>query len=82
MTARTAAPIESLYVSADELVRLIGVDEETLGAAIRLLERNPKSGFPQKDPLFGDKRYWPKVKAWFEEYNRANVAAPPLRRQA
>ncbi len=72
---------EILYVSDDDLPGLVGVDKEILGVAIRTLDRNPKSGFPQKDPMFGGKRYWPKVKTWFEEYNRASVA-PPQRRQA
>ncbi len=74
-------PPERLYVSDDDLPGLVGVDKETLGVAIRTLDRNPKSGFPQKDPMFGGKRYWPKVKAWFEDYNGVSVA-PPQRRQA
>lgn len=69
MTAKRPAP-EPLYVSDEDLAALVGVDEEALGVAIRMLDRNPKSGFPQRDPMFGNKRYLPKVKEWFDNYNR------------
>jgi hypothetical protein len=69
MTAPKPAPLDRLYVTDEELAQ-IGVDEVTLGVAIRTLDRNPKSGFPQKDALFGNKRYWPAVRAWFDRYNR------------
>ncbi|WP_309550403.1 winged helix-turn-helix domain-containing protein [Rhizobium rhizogenes] len=25
-----------------------------------------QSGFPMKDPLFGDRRYWPAIRAWLD----------------
>jgi hypothetical protein len=75
----TAPPaLERLYVSDDELPGIVGVDKEALGVAIRMLDANPRSGFPKKDPLFGNKRYWPKVKAWFEDYNRNNRLNPQV----
>jgi hypothetical protein len=69
MTARSPVPLERLYVSDDELAQM-GVDEKSLGVAIIMLDANPKSGFPKKDPLFGNRRYWPNVRDWFDDYNR------------
>jgi hypothetical protein len=80
MTAPPATLEPPLYVSDDELPRLVGVDKETLGLALRTLDRNPKSGFPKPDPMFGNKRYFPKVKEWFAEYNRTSrpQQSPPV----
>lgn len=49
----------SLFVTDAELIRRLGVGEKTARVAISELER--RSGFPKKDKLFGDKRYWPAV---------------------
>lgn len=75
MTAPRSATIERLYVSDDELPAVIGVDKEALGVFLRMLDRNPKSGFPRRDPMLGNKRYLPKVRAWFDDYNRLNPQA-------
>lgn len=67
---KNPATSEQLYVSDAELIAKIGVDAETLGSFIRLLDRNPKSGFPKPDPMLGGRRYWPAVRDWFDMYNR------------
>jgi hypothetical protein len=55
---------DKLWVSDSELVRRLGVPEKTAREAIRLLEHKP--GFPRKEKLWGDRRYWPAVKAYFD----------------
>ncbi|HTC04885.1 MAG TPA: hypothetical protein VK749_15890 [Xanthobacteraceae bacterium] len=48
-----------LFVTDAELIRRIGVPFA--------LDRDPRtSGFPQKQKLWGNRRYWPAVAAYFE----------------
>lgn len=61
---------EALFVSDGELIRRLGIGERTARMAIRALER--ERGFPRKDPLFGDKRYWPAVQAFLDR--RAGIS--------
>lgn len=67
---------EALYVSDAEIMRRLGVGEKTIRVAIRELERS--RGFPRKDPLFGEKRYWPAVRAFLDRRAGLNVAAPSV----
>ncbi len=61
---RPAAPEEGLFVSDVELYRRLGVGPRTGRIAVRSLQHN---GFPPKDPLFGNKRYWPAVRAFLDD---------------
>jgi len=61
---RPAAPEEGLFVSDVELYRRLGVGPRTGRIAVRSLQH---SGFPPKDPLFGNKRYWPAVRAFLDD---------------
>ena len=69
-----------LWVTDAELIRRSGVPEKIARATIRLLDRNPASGFPKKQALWGNRRYWPAVKAYFERYSAGNMTAPLQRR--
>jgi hypothetical protein len=62
---RPAAPEEGLFVSDVELYRRLGVGPRTGRIAVRSLQHN---GFPPKDPLFGNKRYWPAVRAFLDDH--------------
>lgn len=62
---RTAAPEIGLFVSETELYRRLGVGPKTGKIAVQSLER---SGFPSKQPLFGNKRYWPAVAFFLDRY--------------
>lgn len=73
-------PEPTLWVTDAELIRRSGVPEKVAREAIRTLDRNPASGFPRKQKLWGDRRYWPAVKAYFERYNAGKMTAPPTRR--
>ena len=56
-----------LYLSDAELIRRLGVPEKHMRKILPGLES--KYGFPRKQPLFGDRRYWPAVKAWLDKRN-------------
>jgi hypothetical protein len=58
---------ETLYVTDAEMIRRMGVPEKIARRVIGGLDaKHLETGFPQKDPLWGDRRYWPAVRAWLE----------------
>lgn len=54
-----------LWVTDAELIRRIGVPEKIARQTLREMDRLP-SGFPPKVPLWGNRRYWPAVRAFFD----------------
>ncbi|WP_316196869.1 winged helix-turn-helix domain-containing protein [Bradyrhizobium sp. SZCCHNS3053] len=56
----------TLFVTDAEMIRRLGVPEKVARAAIRALDRDRGSGFPPKQRLWGDRRYWPAVRQWFD----------------
>jgi hypothetical protein len=58
-----------LYVTDAELIRRLGVPEKIARVALSVLDGDPRSGFPRKQKLFGERRYWPAVKAWLDSTN-------------
>jgi hypothetical protein len=67
----TLAPV--LFVTDAEMLRRIGISEKIGRIAIRELEK--RLAFPAKDPLFGNKRYWPAVRAFLDA--RSGVTTTP-----
>lgn len=61
-------PAEVLFVTDDELVRRMNVPHRLGKAVLAELSRNPR--FPPKQRAFGDRRYYPAVKAYFDRENR------------
>ena len=59
-------PKDTLYITDAELIRRMGVPEKIAREAIRMLDADRRSGFPQKQKLWGDRRYWPAVKAYLD----------------
>jgi hypothetical protein len=57
----------TLFVTDAELIRRIGVPEKIARHTIRYLDNNPKLGFPQKQRLWGSRRYWPAVRAYLDK---------------
>ena len=57
---------EKLYVTDAELIRRLGVPEKIARAALHQFDREKHRGFPQKQKLWGDRRYWPAVKAFLD----------------
>lgn len=57
-----------LYVTDAELIRRLGVPERIAREALRVLDTDLHSGFPRKQKLWGDRRYWPAVRAYFDRH--------------
>lgn len=57
-----------LWVNDKELIERLNVDEAKARAVLRELDTDKTSGFPQKWRLWGDKRYWPAIAAYFEHH--------------
>lgn len=70
------------WVTDAELIRRSGVPEKIMRENIRMLDRDPRSGFPRKNKLFGDRRYWPAVVAYFDRVGGLVQVAPAGRRVA
>ncbi|PYE25055.1 hypothetical protein C8J32_1048 [Rhizobium sp. PP-CC-3A-592] len=64
----------SLFLTEAELAERIGVKTELLKDALSALS---KSGFPEPDPLFGGRRYWPACEAFLDRrYGLTPSSAP------
>lgn len=54
---------DTLFVTDAECAHRIGLTTEQFKGIVFTLT---KSGFPDKDPLFANHRYWPAVCAWLD----------------
>lgn len=66
---------ETLYITDAELIRRLGVPEKIARQALAMLDRDRRSGFPQKSAFWGGRRYWPAVKAWLDRNNGLKIEA-------
>lgn len=66
-----------LFVTDAELIRRLGVPEKIARAAIQALDSQPASGFPKKQKLWGDRRHWPSVEAYFARHSGLTMPASP-----
>lgn len=57
---------DKLLVTDAELIRILGVPERQARLALRALDDNPRSGFPRKQKLWGDRRSLAAVRAYVE----------------
>lgn len=60
---------DKLYLTDAEIIRRVGAPTRTMRAALRAFDDNPASGFPRKQKLFGDRRYWPAVRDYLDRIN-------------
>jgi hypothetical protein len=85
MTAPQPATLDrekdKLYVTDVELIRRLGVPYRLGRRVIAGLDQDRLSGFPPKQKLWGNRRYWPHVSAWLDRTG-ANLGVPNLRRSA
>ena len=70
---------ETLYVTDAELIRRMGVPEKVARAALHVFDREKHRGFPQKLAIWGNRRYWPAVRAFLDRTGGLTVAAPARR---
>lgn len=61
------------FVSDAEIAKRWRVSTTTARIAIRAFERNPR--FPKRDPVMGNKRFWPAVRAFMRW--RYGMESPP-----
>lgn len=67
---------ETLWVNDAELIRRMGVPEKLARQTLRILDRDRGSGFPQKQAIWGNRRYWPAVKAYLDRQHGLRMDAP------
>lgn len=60
------AKSDKLFVTEAECADRIGLSTEQFKIA---LPAATKSGFPMKDPLFNNRRYWPAIQAFLDKRN-------------
>lgn len=82
MTAPSPATIErekdiDLYVTDAQMIRKLNIPEAVIRPVIKMLDADPRKGFPKKDPLFGGRRYWPSIQQWMA--NRGGDFSGPVR---
>lgn len=70
---RTRKGTETLYVTDAEMIRRSGVPRDWMYKILPELET--KHGFPRKNSLFKERRYWPAVKQWFDKFHE-NAGRP------
>jgi hypothetical protein len=73
---------ETLYITDAEIIRRMGVPEKIGYANLRALDADRRSGFPKKSQFWGDRRYWPAVKAYLDRQAGHNVAPPQTRERS
>lgn len=56
-----------LFVTDAELIERLCVPEKVAREALRILDRDRTQGFPPKHKFWGDRRYWPAVKDYFDQ---------------
>lgn len=64
-----ASPDDGLFVTDTELARRLGLPRNIVRDAVTTLDANPQSGFPKKLPFWGNRRYWPAVRDYFDRWN-------------
>jgi hypothetical protein len=70
---------DKLWVTDIEMIRRLGVPEKVARPAIKMLDRMDPT-FPKKQPLWGDRRYWPAVRFCFDvRYGATNLRPSPGR---
>jgi hypothetical protein len=54
---------ERLFLSDAEIATRLGLKKEEVAERLTVLERQ---GFPRRDPMFHDRRYWPAVREFLD----------------
>lgn len=69
---------DTLWVTDAEIIRRLGAPRDKTREVLSMLDSKP-SGFPKKQKLWGDRRYWPAVRAYFDKLYGGTVVAPQQR---
>lgn len=72
-----------LFVNDTEICERLGMPEAEGRRILKALDAKRDSGFPPQHELWGWRRYWPAVEAYFDrEYGKPGQAAPRWDREA
>jgi hypothetical protein len=73
-----------LWVTDEELIKESGVPEPKMRALLGKFDREPRLGFPRKNPLYDNRRYFPAVLEYWNQTNKLPnlVANPQLERKS
>lgn len=52
---------DKLWVTDEELIERSGVPRDKMRRALQALDEDKRSGFPRREPLYDNRRYWPAV---------------------
>jgi hypothetical protein len=63
------------FMTDAQIIRRLGVPENIAYSRFHALDADPASLFPKKQKMWGDRRYWPAVKAYFEESTGFRLAS-------
>jgi hypothetical protein len=69
---------DGLFVTDEELIKKLGVPEKIARQALQALDAQ-RTGFPQKQKLWGDRRYWPAVRAYLDTTFGLRIPTYPQR---
>lgn len=61
-----------LFVTDTELIEKLKVPDRVARQALAALDKGG-TGFPPKQALWGDRRYWPAVEKWLEAHSGLNI---------
>lgn len=76
-----ATKSHTLFVTDAELIQRLGVPEELGHALLQDFDAKHPT-FPKRQELWGDRRYWPAVKAWLDKTCGPGLAEPPARKNS
>lgn len=83
MTEPRERDTDSLWVTDAEMIRRLGVPEKIARERIRFLDVGAsRNGFPQKNTFWGNRRYWPAVKAYFDKVGGVTMPASQQKMEA
>ena len=78
----TIAPADKLWISDADLIRWLGLPEKKGRQVLRQLDQDRRTGFPQKNAFWDNRRYVPAVKEYLDRQNGLIIdASLPRRRQ-
>jgi len=71
-----------LFVTDAELLERLGIPEKIGYEALHMLDKDPRKGFPAKDPFWGGRRYWPAVRKFLDDTQAPRLSASANRGRA
>lgn len=66
--------MDPLYLTDAEIAQRLGLPQKQAKIALAALEN--MRGFPHRDPLFGQRRYWPAIKKFLDHRHGLNAPVP------